>query len=374
MSISIVVGARPNFIKIAPLIAEMQHRGLEFRLIHTGQHYDSELNDVFFDQLEIPSPDVNLEIGSASHARQTGEALIKLEQDFLDHKPDLVVVVGDVNSTLAGALAAAKLNIPVAHVEAGYRSFDRTMPEEINRVIVDHIGDYLFAPTHDAVENLLAEGVSADKIFYVGNIMAETLIRNMEKINKRGKPQEMALRPREYAIATLHRPENTNNIERLSNILAAFNESPLPVIMPLHPRTRQVINDYGLGNMFNERFRVTEPMPYIDMLSLIQNATIVLTDSGGIQEEACVLKVPCITIRDNTERVATISVGANRLISANRHEILKTMSDVIEDSPTRWNIPELWDSLVSQRVVDIIRDALPGNAPRQQGVSLNGVA
>lgn len=374
MSISCVVGARPNFIKIAPLITEMQRRGLEFRLIHTGQHYDSVMNDVFFDQLEIPLPDINLAIGSASHGQQTGEALIKLEQDFVDHKPDMVVVVGDVNSTLAGALAATKLNIPVAHIEAGYRSFDRTMPEEINRVIVDHISDYLFAPTNDAVENLQAEGISADKIFHVGNIMAETLLRNMEKISKRGKPQDMDLRPQGYAVATLHRPENTDNIERLSSILSAFSKSPLPIIMPLHPRTKQAINEHGLGHMLNGRLRITEAMPYIDILSLVQNARLVLTDSGGLQEEACVLQVPCITIRDNTERMATISVGANRLVPADQDKILETLLDVIEHHSTKWKTPELWDVCVSQRIVDIIRDALLRNARKNQEVAFNGVA
>jgi UDP-N-acetylglucosamine 2-epimerase (non-hydrolysing) len=374
MLVACVVGARPNFIKIAPLLSEIKRRGLDFRLIHTGQHYDSELNDVFFDQLEIPSPDVNLEIGSASHARQTGEALIKLEQDFIDHKPDLVVVVGDVNSTLAGALAAAKLNIPVAHVEAGYRSFDRTMPEETNRVIVDHISDFLFAPTDDAVANLIAEGISADKIHHVGNIMAETLLRNMEKIGQRGKPREMGLKPREYAVATIHRPENTDNMITLSSILAGFGVSPLPIIMPLHPRTQQAIKDHGLGNMLNARFTIAEPMPYIDLLSLVQNARLVLTDSGGLQEEACILQVPCITIRENTERTVTVDIGANRLVPADKDRILEAMSDVIGHHSTGWNIPELWDTGVSQRTIDILIDVLARKARKRQEVALDGVA
>ncbi len=374
MLIDCVVGARPNFIKIAPLIRELQRRGLQFRLIHTGQHYDSEMNDVFFDQLEIPSPDINLEIGSTSHARQTGEALIKLEQDFAEHKPDLVIVVGDVNSTLSGALAATKLSIPVAHIEAGYRSFDRAMPEEINRTIVDHIADYLFAPTQDAVENLTAEGISSDKIYFVGNIMAETLIRNMEKISARGKSRDMDLRPQEYAVATVHRPENTDNVARLSNILSAFIESPLPVIMPLHPRTKQAIDDYGLGRMLGGNLRATEAMPYIDILSLVQNAGLVLTDSGGLQEEACILQVPCLTIRDNTERVATIGVGANRLVPADREEILGNISDVLEHRLAGWNTPELWDAGVSQRIVDILKVELDRKASKQQEVTLDGVA
>lgn len=352
MSIACVVGARPNFIKIAPLIAEMQRRGLSYRLIHTGQHYDCAMNDVFFEELEIPSPDVNLEIGSASQARQTGEALIKLEQELLDHRPDLVIVVGDVNSTLAGALAAAKLSIPVAHVEAGYRSYDRNMPEEINRVLVDQISEYLFAPTRDAVENLLAEGVSANRICHVGNIMAETLIRNMEKISARGKPQEIGLQPREYAVATIHRPENTDNKESLTNILAAFCKSPLPVIMPLHPRTKQAIKDYGLGNMLKGRFRTTEAMPYIDMLSLIQNARLVLTDSGGIQEEACIFNTPCLTIRNNTERIATVAIGANKLLHANLEDIVDGIKEVAETEEPCWGTPEKWDIQVSSRIFD----------------------
>lgn len=350
--IACVVGARPNFIKIAPLLSEMQRRGLSYRLIHTGQHYDSPMNDVFFEQLEIPSPDVNLEIGSTSHARQTGEALIKLEQDFLSHKPELVVVVGDVNSTLAGALAAAKLNIPVAHIEAGYRSFDHRMPEEINRILVDRVSDYLFAPTDDAVENLKKEGIRPESIYLVGNIMIETLLRNSEEIQRRKKHKEFGLKLKQYGVVTIHRPENTDDRTKLTNIVDALSASSIPLVLPLHPRTGKCLDDFGLRARLGERILVSPPLPYIDMLSLMKDATCTVTDSGGVQEEACVLSVPCITIRENTERIATIAVGSNRLVRADCACINEAIRVVIEEKSEDWVVPEKWDAKVSKRILD----------------------
>lgn len=355
MLIACVVGARPNFVKIAPLITEMRRQKIDYWLIHTGQHYDHGVSQVFFEDLEIPPPDTYLGVGSGTHGKQTGLALIKLEEEFIKVKPDLVVVVGDVNSTLAGALAAAKLHIPVAHVEAGYRSFDRRMPEEINRVLVDHIAQFLFAPTQDAVENLRREGIHPSRIFYVGNIMAETLLRNLEKIKLREKHKEFDLQPRKYALATIHRPENTDNISKLKRIVSAFSNAPLPVVFPLHPRTERMFDEFGLRRLSKGHLIVTKAFSYLDMLSMLQNAHLVLTDSGGVQEEACVLRVPCITIRESTERIATIAAGANRLTKAERRQILTAITEIVENGVPSWVIPDRWDREVSKRIVCVLK-------------------
>lgn len=355
MLIACVVGARPNFVKIAPLIAEMRRTKIDYRLIHTGQHYDPEVNDIFFKDLEIPPPDIYLGVGSGTHGKQTGLALIKLEEEFIRIRPDLVVVVGDVNSTLAGALAAAKLHILVAHVEAGYRSFDRRMPEEINRVLVDHVAQFLFASTQDAVENLRREGIHSKRIFHAGNIMVETLLRNFEKIKLREKHKEFGFEPKGYAVATIHRPENTDNINKLRGIISAFSNAPLPVVFSLHPRTERMFNEFGLGRASKGHLIVTKALSYLDMLSMLQNARLVLTDSGGIQEEACVLRVPCITIRESTERIATIAAGANRLAKAERWQILKAVTEIVENGVPSWVIPDRWDREVSKRIVRVLK-------------------
>lgn len=354
MKIACIVGARPNFIKIAPLIAEMARRAIDYRLIHTGQHYDYEMNDKFFEELDIPVPDINLGVGSGTHAQQTGQALIRLEEELLKDRPDLVIVVGDVNSTLAGALAAAKLNIPVTHVEAGYRSFDRTMPEEINRVLVDHIAEFLFAPTEDAVENLINEGIDQSKIHFVGNIMAETLLRNLKKIKERKKYKEFGLKPKEYAIATIHRPENVDDAHRLREIIGAFSEAPLPVVLPLHPRTQKRINEFDLQSSLNRSLIATDPFSYLDMLSLLSDAFLALTDSGGVQEEACLLHVPCLTIRKNTERVTTVNLGANRLIKGERNSILSAINGLVENGVAPWMAPLNWDKQITKRILGIL--------------------
>jgi UDP-N-acetylglucosamine 2-epimerase len=364
MKIDCVVGARPNFIKISPLIAEMARRSLRCRLIHTGQHYDYDMNDKFFEELNIPSPDVNLGIGSNAHGRQTGQAMIALEEEFLKDRPDLVLVVGDVNSTLAGALAAVKLNIPVAHVEAGYRSFDRRMPEEINRVLVDHSAELLFAPTRDAVDNLIKEGIDHSKVHFVGNIMAETLLRNREKIRTRNKCDQFQVRPRGYAIATIHRPENVDDMNQLARIMGAFSEAPLPVILPLHPRTKKRMKEFGIQLDPRRNLTATESLSYLDMLNMISNAALVVTDSGGVQEEACLLQVPCLTIRSSTERIATIRAGANRLIATDGNSILASISElaqkVAENRIVPWQVPPKWDDQVSKRVMDSIETIMTG--------------
>lgn len=366
MRIACVVGARPNFIKIAPLISELKRRAIDYFLVHTGQHYDAVMNDRFFEDLDIPHPDVCLGVGSGTHGVQTGRALMGIEKQLMKYQPDLVVVVGDVNSTLAGALAAAKLNIPVAHVEAGYRSFDRSMPEEVNRVLVDHMAGFLFAPTQDAVENLTREGIDPSKIFYVGNIMTETLLRNMEKIKRRKKYAEFGLKPKEYAVATIHRPENTDNNRTLTAILESFSEAPLPVILPLHPRTEKQIGRYDLGSRPNGSLLATEAFSYIDMLSMLMNARLVLTDSGGVQEEACLLQVPCLTIRNNTERVVTVNVGANRLVSAEKKQILRAIDEKL-DMESEWAVPANWDNQVAKRILEVIEANL---RPRRKAVGV----
>lgn len=358
MKICCVVGARPNFIKIAPLISELKREAIDYLLVHTGQHYDQIMNDRFFEDLNIPQPDAYLGIGSGTHGVQTGKALIGLEEELIRYQPDLVIVVGDVNSTLAGALAASKLNIPVAHLEAGYRSFDRNMPEEINRVLVDHIASFLFAPTQDAVENLTHEGIDSDKIFYVGNIMAETLLRNMKAIRRRHKHEEFGLEPKEYAVATIHRPENTDNVVRLTNIIKSFSKAPLPVVLPLHPRTKKQIARYELKSKLNGSLLATKAFSYIDMLSMALNARLIVTDSGGVQEEACLLQVPCLTIRNNTERVVTINLGANRLVSAEEEQILRAIDKKL-DADLGWDVPENWDGQVAKRITEIIVDLTP---------------
>jgi UDP-N-acetylglucosamine 2-epimerase (non-hydrolysing) len=374
MSITCIVGARPNFVKAAPLLREFRRRGLTCRLVHTGQHYDAQMSDSFFDDLDLPQPDAFLAVGSGPHGSQTGTALIRIEQELLRQRPSLVVVLGDVNSTLAGALAASKLGIPVAHVEAGYRSFDRAMPEEINRVLVDHVSDLLFAPTPDAITNLSDEGISEDKIFYVGSIMAESLLYSIVQLDRRQTTAALDLLPRGYAVATIHRPENTDRADRLAGILEAFSEAPLPVLMPLHPRTLRSLEQSGLGRLVGGQLTIVDAQPYLDMLSLIRNAALVLTDSGGVQEEACVLQVPCLTIRENTERVATIAIGANRLVPAGRRDISDAINALLTSEKPSWDRPERWDKRVSARIADVIEASLTEKPREQLLEALNGVA
>lgn len=353
-----IVGARPNFMKISPIIREARERSIKYRLIHTGQHYDHDMSDTFFSDLDIPVPDRNLGIGSGSHAKQTGEIMIRLEDEFVQDRPDMVIVVGDVNSTLAAALVASKLGIKIAHIEAGYRSFDRTMPEEINRVIVDHIADYLFAPTDDAVLNLKREGIDENKIFMVGNIMAETLLDNIETIQARMVFKEFGLDKKGYALATIHRPENVDDPVKLSEILRAFSETPIPVLIPLHPRTKERICEFKLGSHINGNIITTKPLSYLDMMSFLDNACVALTDSGGLQEEACMLGIPCVTIRNNTERIATIKIGANCLVPAIRGEILQAVTEAASTTTKAWVVLDGWDEKVSRRVLNVLEEVL----------------
>lgn len=353
-----IVGARPNLIKVAPLLAELSREEIACRLIHTGQHYDHQMSGGFFTDLGIPAPDVELGVGSGTHGQQTGKALIALEECFQASRSDLVVVVGDVNSTLAGALAAVKLKIPVAHIEAGYRSFDRRMPEEVNRVLVDHMADVHFAPTADAMSNLIAEGIPPQKTHFVGNLMAETLLRHEKKIRVKAAYGRFELKEKGYALATVHRPENVDDPERLQEIVEGFSRLTIPVLFPVHPRTNAALDRWGFTRDLGANVIRTGPLSYFDMLSLVAGARLTLTDSGGLQEEACLLGSPCLTLRDNTERTVTILAGANRLVPCERGAIIEAAARAIDYFPPHhdWAAPDKWDCQVSQRIVGHLRD------------------
>lgn len=325
MKIISVVGARPQFIKCAPVSKELRKNNSEI-LIHTGQHYDYEMSKLFFDQLDIPEPDYNLGIGSASHGEQTGRMLVELEKIFLKEKPDTVITYGDTNSTLAGALTSGKLKIPTGHIEAGLRSFDRTMPEEINRVIADHISNFLFAPTKTAVYNLKNEGISKE-VFLVGDVMYDVLQQNMKIAKKSKILKNLDIKPKEYFLTTIHRPSNTDNILNLSNILEVFSSTNEKIVFPIHPRTENFIKKHGLGKKIGENICMIKPVSYFDFVWLEKNAKKILTDSGGIQKEAYLLKVPCITLRENTEWIETINDGWNILVGAHKKKILDAMNN-----------------------------------------------
>jgi UDP-GlcNAc3NAcA epimerase len=332
MKIVAIVGARPQFIKCAVVSHEIRKDHAEI-IVHTGQHYDPEMSDVFFDELRIPKPDYNLGIGSGSHGKQTGEILAKVEKVLIQEKPELVLVYGDTNSTLAGALAAAKLHIPVAHVEAGLRSFDRTMPEEINRVVTDHVSDYLFCPTQTAVKNLTDEGVTRG-VHLVGDVMADALAYNKGlALGKSRILETLNLTKGSYSVLTIHRAGNTDNRENLTNIISAVSESGMPVIFPVHPRTRKYLKKYGLLGWMPQNIRIMEPLGYLDMIHLMGNAKKILTDSGGVQKEAYILGVTCITLRENTEWVETLHDGWNVLTGSDEHKILSALKAPIPEKP-----------------------------------------
>lgn len=355
-SIHLIAAARPNFMKIAPLYhALIKEEWAHPVIVHTGQHYDLNMSDAFFGDLNLPSPNINLAVGSGTHAEQTGGVMIAYERVLFETKPDLVVVVGDVNSTVACSLAAVKLGIKVAHLEAGLRSFDRSMPEEINRIVTDSIADYLWTPSSDANENLLREGITAEKITMVGNIMIDSLVMMTPAILKERKREKLGLADREYGVVTLHRPSNVDTPEVLSQICDALirvsNKTRL--VFPLHPRTAKNLREFGLYNHLNNApdILLTEPLSYKSFMNVIFGCTFVITDSGGIQEETTYLNIPCLTLRPNTERPITITQGTNKLTVPDR--IVADLEEVAEKGPN--NPPVFWDGKTAARTVESIK-------------------
>ena len=357
MRVLSVVGARPNFMKLAPVDRELVRRGdVEHVIVHTGQHYDPDMSDAFFEELEIPRPDHHLGVGSGSHAAQTAAVMLRLEP-VLDHlRPDLVLVYGDVNSTLAASLVAAKLGLRIGHVEAGLRSSDWTMPEEINRVVTDRLSDLLFAPSRDAVENLLHEGIPAQRIRFVGNVMIDSLVAMLPAARALDAPARHGLAPGAYVVATLHRPSNVDDAAALRGVLGALDAlgANTPVIFPVHPRTQQRIRCLGFVPSEKGDVRLREPMGYLEMLSLVASAGLVITDSGGLQEETTYLGIPCLTVRPNTERPITCRLGTNRLVAARRDAILSAARDGAE---VRARLPvsiERWDGRAAERIAQVV--------------------
>jgi UDP-N-acetylglucosamine 2-epimerase (non-hydrolysing) len=358
-----VVGARPNLMKIAPLMeAYASADGLDPLLVHTGQHYDDNMSDLFFRQLGIPEPDLNLGVGSGSHAVQTAEIIRAFEPVVLEHRPAAVVVVGDVNSTIACGLVASKLGIPLVHVEAGLRSFDRSMPEEINRVLTDAISDLLFCTEASGVENLRREGIAEHRIHLVGNVMIDTLLRHRERAEASAILEDLGLGDGAYAVLTLHRPSNVDDPETLGRIWDALEvvQRDLTLVFPAHPRTRARLADFGLSRRIEamDGVRVIDPVGYLDFLKLMAHARLLLTDSGGIQEETAILKVPCLTLRDNTERPVTVEVGGNQLVGNDPDRILAAYRRVAEGRAGSGTTPPLWDGRAAGRIVSILKRAL----------------
>lgn len=356
MKIFNVVGARPNFMKIAPLLREMRrYPDLQPALVHTGQHYDLEMSQVFFRDLEIPEPDLHLGVGSGSQAVQTAKVMIAFEEAMEKSRPDLVVVVGDVNSTLACSVVAAKAQVPVAHVEAGLRSFDRTMPEEINRVVTDALSAYLFTTAPEAGDNLLREGIPSEKIHFVGNVMIDSLMRCVEKAEASTIRNELGVEG-DYALLTLHRPSNVDRAESLGRIFQALRllGKRIPILFPIHPRTARMLVEFELSPEI-PGLHVLEPLGYLDFLHLEMHARLVLTDSGGIQEETTILGVPCLTLRNNTERPVTIAEGTNNVVGNDPERIVSKALEILAGWKPPARQPKLWDGKAAERIVQILR-------------------
>jgi len=379
MKIINVAGARPNFMKLASLTKQMKKNpDFEPILLHTGQHYDENMSKIFFHDLALPEPDIHLGVGSGSHSEQTGKIMIEFEKVCSKERPDLVIVVGDVNSTIACALVAVKLCIPVAHVEAGLRSFDRTMPEEINRILTDQISEYLFTTCKDANQNLIKEGIAKSKIFFVGNLMIDTLLSHVENAKNSKIIEKLKLREnnnlKKFALLTLHRPSNVDNPDVLKGILnALINLSELvPIFFPAHPRTIKQINKYELNELINyivdispdklietnRKIFAMPPMGYLDFLCLMSKATLILTDSGGIQEETTILGVPCLTLRNNTERPITVKEGTNIVVGNNPDKIFSSAVNVLKKGIPRKKIPKYWDGRAAERICRVLNTLL----------------
>ena len=365
-----VVGARPNFMKIAPIYAvlEKNNHVLQPYLVHTGQHYDEEMNDAFFQQLGIPEPDIDLEVGSATHAVQTAQVMLRFEPVLDRIAPCCILVVGDVNSTIACGLVAVKKHIPIVHVEAGLRSNDRSMPEEINRILTDQLSDLLFTTERSARNNLLKEGVDGDKIHFVGNVMIDSLLNNLKRaapleeiMSQRADQFSVAVHPDSYAVLTMHRPSNVDEpvvLERILKTIVSISER-LPVIFTVHPRTQKMVEQAGLPELMKAPGLITlPPVPYLEMLGLMKSAKLVMTDSGGLQEETTALGVPCVTLRENTERPITVDQGTNTIVGSDPAQILACVNEILDCGGKAGNVPELWDGKASQRIVEVIKETL----------------
>jgi UDP-N-acetylglucosamine 2-epimerase (non-hydrolysing) len=348
-----VVGARPNFMKAAPLLRSLDAKGVRQTLVHSGQHYDRNMSDVFFDQLGIREPDVNLQVGGGSHAQQTAGIMSRFEPVLLETKPDVVIVYGDVNSTTAVAIVCAKLGFKLVHVEAGLRSFDRTMPEEINRLITDQLADVLLTPSIDGNENLRREGIPESKVHLVGNIMIDTLVRLLPEADKLFSKLASEHGLKNFGLVTLHRPSNVDDISKLRPIVETLDRvaADLPMVFPVHPRTRQRIAEHGLKI---KHLKLLDPLPYIDFLALEKHATAVMTDSGGVQEETTYLGVPCFTLRENTERPVTVSIGTNKLVGFDLALLEREMRETISGARTAGSVPPLWDGKTADRIADLL--------------------
>lgn len=359
MKIINVCGARPNFMKIAPLMAAYRAEpAIQPLLVHTGQHYDQKMSQLFFDELEIPRPDINLEVGSGSHAQQTAAIMQRFEPVLLEHKPDAILVVGDVNSTIACAMVAVKLGIGVFHVEAGLRSFDRDMPEEINRVLTDSISDVLFVSEPSGVENLRKEGIAGERVQFVGNVMIDTLEKNRGKAEASRVLEQLGLQPKNYVVVTMHRPANVDDPALMARLAGVFEQvqGDLPIVFPIHPRTRKCLTSAGLDARFAamKRLQLIEPLGYLEFLKLTANAAIVMTDSGGIQEETTILGVPCLTLRENTERPVTITDGTNQLVGLDAERILSAYRGIRANPNRPSKRPDKWDGHAAERITRII--------------------
>jgi UDP-N-acetylglucosamine 2-epimerase (non-hydrolysing) len=357
-----VVGARPNFMKVAPLHKAFQKYkdSVQHLICHTGQHYDENMSKVFFDDLELPKPDFYLGIGSGSHAKQTAGIMIEFEKILLQEKPDMVIVVGDVNSTIACTLTASKLHINTAHVEAGLRSFDRDMPEEINRLLTDQISNLLFVTEKSGISNLKTEGISDNKVFFVGNVMIDSLKNYLPKATKSGILEKLSLKPHNYVLMTMHRPSNVDSQKQLMDLVHLMNSISVKrkVIFPIHPRTKKNLEDYSLINSINKEVILSEPIGYIDFLSLLRQSELVITDSGGMQEETTYLGIQCITTRSSTERPITVEIGTNHLVGDSYQKAEEKALQILNGKIKKGKIPDLWDGNSAERIVKIIIDKL----------------
>ncbi len=362
MRLTLIAGARPNFMKIAPIIHSIQKsqkegKNISYRLIHTGQHYDKNMSDTFFEELNIPKPDVNLGVGGGTQAEQTAGIMIAFEKELLENPTDLVVVVGDVTSTMACSIVAKKLNTKVAHVEAGIRSWDLTMPEEINRMVTDSLTDYFFTTSEIANTNLRNAGVKSERIFFVGNVMIDTLLANIDNFRKPEVFDELKLKEKQYLMLTLHRPANVDEAEKLKALMGEIvnNVQALPIIFPIHPRTAKIFKELGIEA---DNLHIVPPMGYLEFNFMVRHAKAVVTDSGGITEETTVMHVPCLTLRDNTERPETCTIGTNELVGTNPNAIKPAMEKLFSGNWKHGEIPELWDGKSADRIIKIILEKL----------------